>query len=372
MGVYKKKNRWYVEFYLPTGKRKRQVVKIDGVDPKHINRQDALKALSIRRAEIAQGNFDILQTDKPLPFEQLASMYLEWARDNHIAYTREITAVNALLSYFRGMNANNIRTWHTEKYKSKRKAEGKMPSTINKELGVLRLMYNFTVKGHLKRKLSRNPITSMKLLKIPNKNKRVLKDWEFQKLYTECSVHLKPIVLCAYSTGMRRSEISKLKWDNVDLETKYIHLEETKTNEPRSIPINNVLFESLLALKEASISEYVFTRPDGQSYSSRTSWRYLWDKALKDSGINKLRFHDLRHTFISNLIVDEKEDFATVMSLSGHKDIRMLMHYSHTHEEAKKAAVDKLAERIKQSAIATYLDTSGENAIKLGEGNIKE
>ncbi len=61
----------------------------------------------------------------------------------------------------------------------------------------------------------------------------------------------------------------------------------------------------------------------------------------------------LRHTFISNLIVGEKEDFATVMSLSGHKDIRMLMHYSHTHEKEKKAAVDKLAERIRFSAMDT-------------------
>jgi hypothetical protein len=68
------------------------------------------------------------------------------------------------------------------------------------------------------------------------------------------------------------------------------------------------------------------------------------------------------------LIVGEKEDFATVMSLSGHKDIRMLMHYSHTHEEAKKAAVDKLAERIRFSA----MDTSDENAIKLAQGNIKK
>ncbi|TDJ01543.1 MAG: hypothetical protein E2O70_03375 [Candidatus Dadabacteria bacterium] len=72
------------------------------------------------------------------------------------------------------------------------------------------------------------------------------------------------------------------------------------------------------------------------------------------------------------MIVGEKEDFATVMSLSGHKDIRMLMHYSHTHEEAKKAAVDKLAERIISSAMDTYLDTKTEEPIKLTQVNTKE
>ncbi len=365
MGVYKKDNRWYIDYYLPNGKRKREAVSIEGVDPSKINREDSNKALSIRKAEIAQGKFDIQKLEKPLPFEHLASMYLEWAKDNHIAFEREETAVNALLSYFKGKNSNTVTLWHTEQYKSKRKAKGRMPSTINKELGVLRLMYNVAVSGKLKWKLNKNPIQGIKLLKIPNKKNRVLKDWEFQKLYAACSVQLKLIVLCAYSTGMRRSEISNLKWDNVDLRTKYINLEETKNNESRSIPINKILFEHLVKRQDDSTSEYVFTRPDGQPYSARTSWRYLWLKALKESGIAKLRFHDLRHTFISNLIVDEKEDFATVMSLSGHKDIRMLKHYSHTHEDAKKTAVEKLAERIKLSTMDTYLDTSDKNAIKL-------
>ncbi|MDA2919924.1 hypothetical protein MYX76_10595 [Desulfobacterota bacterium AH_259_B03_O07] len=49
MAVYKKNNRWYIDYYLPDGKRKRETVTIPGVDPQHINRQDALKALSIRK-----------------------------------------------------------------------------------------------------------------------------------------------------------------------------------------------------------------------------------------------------------------------------------------------------------------------------------
>jgi len=365
MGVYKKNNRWYIDYYLPSGQRKREVVNIEGVDPLKINREDAKNALSIRKAEFAQGKFDIQKAEKPLPFEHLASMYIEWAKENHIAFEREKTAVNALLSYFKTKNANSISVWHTEKYKSKRKAEGKMPSTINKELGVLRLMYNLAVKGHLRHKLNKNPIIEMKLFKIQNKKKRVLNDLEFHKLYAACAPHLRPIVLCAYTTGMRRSEISKLRWENIDFRTKYIHLDETKNNETRSIPLNDLLLEQLHKLNETTTSEFVFTRPDGKPYTARTSWRYLWLKALKQSGIRNLRFHDLRHTFISRLIVDEKEDFATVMSLSGHKDIRMLKHYSHTHEDAKKAAVDKLAKRINMSSMDTYLDTKEKEAIKL-------
>lgn len=363
MGVYKKNNRWYIDYYLPNGQRKREVVSIEGTDPSKINREDAKKALAIRKAEIAQGKFDIVRAEKPLPFEDLASMYIEWAKENHVAYKREITAINALLSYFKGKNANSITVWHVEKYKSKRKSEGKMASTINKELGILRLMYNIAVKGHLKRKINKNPILGMKMLKIQNKKKRVLSESEFNKLYSACSHHLRPIVLCAYTTGMRRSEIANLQWDNIDFDTKYIHIDETKNNEPRSIPINDFLLVKLKEIHENKTSKHVITRPDGKPYTARTSWRYLWVKALKQSGIKNLRFHDLRHTFISRLIVDEKEDFATVMSLSGHKDIRMLKHYSHTHENAKKAAVNKLTKGMDLPTMDTYLDTTDEKEI---------
>src|SRR3989304_5542927 len=123
MGVYKKNNRWFIDYYLPNNKRKREVVSIRGVDPSHINRQDALKALSIRKAQIAEGKFDIVQTDKPVSFEELIDKYLKWAKDNHKAPDKDISASKPLLSYFKGKNINNINLWHVEKYKSERKAQ---------------------------------------------------------------------------------------------------------------------------------------------------------------------------------------------------------------------------------------------------------
>ena len=69
MGVYKKNNRWYIDYYMPNGKRKREVVSIQGVDPSRINREDAKKALSIRKADIAQGKFKLESAIKPTLFE---------------------------------------------------------------------------------------------------------------------------------------------------------------------------------------------------------------------------------------------------------------------------------------------------------------
>jgi len=207
-------------------------------------------------------------------------------------------------------------------------------------------MFNLALQGALKIKIGKNPVDGIKLLKVPKNKPRTYKPAEFQKLYEAASHHFKPILLCAYMTGMRRSEIARLKWSDVDSQDKTIYVSETKNDEPRTIPIGEAFFNTLQKMKRNSESEFVFTTPDGKPYTSRSSWKSTWTTTLKKSGIEKGRFHDFRHTFISNLIVNEKEDFATVMALSGHKDISMLKRYSHTQEEAKKNAVNKLNSKL--------------------------
>jgi len=81
---------------------------------------------------------------------------------------------------------------------------------------------------------------------------------------------------------------------------------------------------------------------------------------LKRSCIPKGRFHDFRHTFMTDLIVDEKEDFATVMALSGHKSMSMLKRYTHAKEEAKKTAMKKRENHVNISTMETYLDTKAD------------
>ncbi len=78
MGVYKENNRWYIDYYQPNGKRRREVVTIPKIDPSNINRLDALKALSIRKGEIAEGKFNISLTMPQVLFKKLCNRYLEY------------------------------------------------------------------------------------------------------------------------------------------------------------------------------------------------------------------------------------------------------------------------------------------------------
>lgn len=104
MAVNKKNNRWYIDYYVPNGKRKREAVTIRGVDPSRITREDAKKALSIRKAELAQGKFDITQTaTKPIVFEKLANAFIEdYSKVSKKSWIRDVTSTQILMRFFGG------------------------------------------------------------------------------------------------------------------------------------------------------------------------------------------------------------------------------------------------------------------------------
>ncbi len=355
MAVYRKDNRWYIDYYLPDGKRKRETVTIPGVDPSKISRQEALKALSIRKAQIAEGKFEIAQTKKSVLFDKLVIRYLEYSKVNKKSYRRDITSTREFLKFFGGKPLHQITNWLIEKYKVRRQNDisryGKSlaKTTINRELACLKHIFTKAIEWDL---ISSNPAKKVKLFPDKSNRLKVVSKAEFHKLYQAASPHFKPILLCAYQTGARKGELTKLRWEDVDLEAGYIYIRESKNNESRPIPINNTLMDTLLKLKKDSNSEYVFTTHEGKPYTSDSAWKRSWMTALRKSGIDKCRFHDLRHSFAS-LLVMAGVDISTVQELMGHKDITMTKRYSHPTPQHKKQAV----ERLNIDVMDTYLDT---------------
>jgi len=329
MGVYKENNRWYIDFYLPGGKRRREVVTIPRVDPSNINRLDAMKALSIRKGEIAEGKFNITQTKPPMPFKKLCNRYLDYAKNVKRSWTRDQQSIGHFLKHFKNKTLQQINPWVIEKYKSDRKKVVEL-STINRDLATLRNMLNKAVDWRM---IESSPFKGVKLFKVSNINLRIISNEEFNKLYESSSLDLKPILLCAITTGMRRGELLNLKWNDTNLNNGYIKVRDSKNYESRTIPINTTLLKALSDLKKHSESEYVF--------KYRKSIQKTWTNALKTSGIAHCRFHDLRHTFASRLVMSGV-DIVTVKELMGHKDIKMTMRYSHPTPEHKLHAVESL------------------------------
>ena len=162
-----------------------------------------------------------------------------------------------------------------------------------------------------------------------------------------CSPHLKPIITVALNTGMRRAEILGLTWNQVDLEARMIKVERTKSGRVRYIPINDDLFKQILKLKsDNGESPFVFLNPETKRpfLDMKTPFK----RACRISGIEGMRFHDLRHTFASRLI-ERGIDIETVRDLCGHSSIKVTERYVHTTDDRKRKAVETLGKKSDKS-----------------------
>jgi len=188
-------------------------------------------------------------------------------------------------------------------------------------------------------------VKQVKLFRDNNKRLRFLSEEETTALLDACSVFLRPIVITALNTGMRLGEILSLTWDCVDLNLGIITVVNAKNNQSRNIPMNTILTEEIIRLKLDANSDHVFARDNGKA---PVTIRKIWIRALNQADINNFRFHDLRHTFASNLVM-AGADIVTVKELLGHKTIAMTMRYAHLNQEHKKKVVNLLYRH--------YLDT---------------
>ena len=183
-----------------------------------------------------------------------------------------------------------------------------------------------------------SPIKGVKSLKEPPGRIRYLKEDEVNTLVNACADHLKPIVVTALNTGMRRTEILELKWADVDIDNRKIILKKTKNNEVRVLPISKTLLAEFTELYNSRKGEYVFTDSKGKSFGDI---KKSFLTAIKKANITDFRFHDLRHTFGSHLVM-QGVNIRTVQHLMGHKDITMTMRYSHLSPEHIQSAIEKL------------------------------
>src|SRR5262249_33449708 len=159
----------------------------------------------------------------------------------------------------------------------------------------------------------------VRLYKANNARERVLSTEEYPRLLAVSPLHLRRIIICAYETGMRAGEIKGLTWEKVDLKTDFIRLaaEDTKTNEKRAIPISPVLREVLEEIRKeqregkvAPIGGHVFTW-GGRAMSE--GWKRAFRTACQNAKIENLRFHDIRHTFVTRK-VREGWDYKRIMA----------------------------------------------------------
>lgn len=335
MGLYKRKDSKF--WWMKINYEGRVICKSTETD----NRKLAEKIYEKVKASILLGKYFPEKELQNYTFLDLAEQYHEYAKGRIRSYERSLYPViqKYLLACFKNMKLSEINTHMVESFQSFLIQKGLTPASINKYLTVLKAMIAKAVDWGICSEEVLKQVRKVKPLKNVNKRLRYLSTEEFNSLIQACSPHLKPIVIVAVLTGMRKGEILNLKWEQVDLKHGYILLNKTKNNERREIPIGLELKKLFLSLPKKEGIPYVFYNPQtGQPY---TDVKRAFRTACKKAGIKDFHFHDLRHTFASHLVM-AGTSIAVVQELLGHKDIKMTMRYSHLSPEHKKEAIKTL------------------------------
>jgi integrase len=315
MAIYQRGKNWYIDFTFH-GQRIREMI-----GP---SRKGAEKVIAKRKTEIIENKFlDIRKEPDPVKFHDFAKEYLQWDKANKkpSTYSRDLYTMRIFDKEFEGKNIQELTTWQIEKYKTKRKEKFNC-ATVNRELAVLKHMFTKAIEWG---KLKENPAKKVKLLKGAVNRVRYLMPEEYQLLLSNCEDFLKPIVTLAVHTGMRRGELLGLQWDQVNIEQGIITILDTKNHERKDIPINETVKETIKGMKKDG--DFIFPGKNGKPFSPM-KLHFSFHRAMEASNITDFRFHDLRHTFASNLVMAGVK-IEKVQKLMGHKLLTMTQKYSH-------------------------------------------
>lgn len=349
MGVFKRKNKdrvkgdtWYVDFYDPRGRR---VIKAIGP-----SKREAEAYLGKVRASIRERRFFDIKQESKVTFDELVNQYIPKIQEQKFYQNSLRYMIPILKVYFGKKFLSEIDYKMLEDFRDERK---KTPTqhntersdrTVNIEMAFLRRIFKKALKWGM---LERSPFEQGEDLFYKNtiRRERALTEDEVKRLIESCPTkacngYLKPMVITAIYTGLRKSDIFNLKWPSVDLEKGVIQLVEAKTGKTRNIVLNRDMITLLQSLPVKG--EYIFPNKNGKPFRD-VKKSFL--RALKKAGIKqsedrrqKIVFHTLRHTCVS-LLTERGADTTMVKNYVAHASEEMTKHYTHLSAEyARKTA----------------------------------
>lgn len=209
--------------------------------------------------------------------------------------------------------------------------------TINRELMLLSSILNkMELWGY---KTPRIKISQFKL-KEKAENIKYLDSWETAQMIIDNSAeHLKPIIYTALYTGLRRSNLLNLKWEELDFINNTINIkvkDRTKDGGKNlSIPMIDKL--KTILLEQPKINEFVF------NYNGHhiTDIKHSWHTALKNAGVPYTNFHTLRHT-AATWILKKTGNLKLTQQILGHADIKTTTKYAHVLDSEKRNALESV------------------------------
>lgn len=333
MSVYKRGAKWYYDF----GNHKYR-----GVITEARTKHEAQQAEVAKMREVFEGTYGAKQMGTQLLSQFVEDTYLPWAKTNKRTWRNDEYITALWCERFRGKTLREISPLVIEKHKRERansttkRGTTRSASSVNYELAVLSRIFTLAIDVEA---AATNPCRKVRKLRVNNRRERYLSDDEETALMNQLTgrrKHLRPIVQLALGTGMRRGELLRLTWPNVDFARGVIHVKQTKTDRDRQVPMSRQVREVLLTLRKSRKGDFVIhTRKGKPILEVKRAFRAACD----DAGIVNFHFHDLRHTFATRL-GDAGHSSRTIAALLGHANTVMTDRYTHATDSALKAAVE--------------------------------
>ena len=265
-------------------------------------------------------------------------------------------------------------TWRIESWRRDRLKAGVKPVSINRQTDTLRAALRKAVEWEI---IDKHPMAGLKRLKVDDdervrflsadEEKRLRNALEKREMnlrgardrFNEWRTarrkaalpkrpegyvdHVRPLVLLALNTGLRRGELFSLRWADIDVDAKMLTVRAAaaKSGDSRRVPLNDEAEETLKGWRKQQKpkdEEFVFPGADG---ARLTNVNKAWATVCKLARLTNFRLHDCRHHFASRL-VQLGVDLNVVRELMGHHDLKMTLRYGHLAPDNLKSAVAML------------------------------
>lgn len=298
------------------------------------------KKLKKAKAEAEEAKQEQEKKDQ-LTFDGLFQLYIQRsADDGKVSCNRERSLFKKWISAIIGsIPLKNLAPTDIERVKARMKREGQSPRSVEYALSVVSQTLNHGRRTRVFK--GDNVAREVNWPKINNEVTEDLSPDQLQRLLEaikkDTHPQAGPLMRLALYTGMRRGELFKLRWQDVNFDKAYITLVDPKPGQDQKIPMNDLARELLENHPKTGNSPYVFP---GRGGRQRVTVSRHVNRIKKDAGLPKdfRPLHGLRHTFASALASSGQVDMYVLQKLLGHKTPEMTMRYAHLRDQALQRA----------------------------------
>lgn len=338
MRVFKRGKSWYVDWRV-SGKR----------FMKSFGRNQKMAELFLKHLELKEVRGELGIIENKVTVQEFIRKYLEYCKSSKSKSTFR-TDTNRLKRISEFLLHKNVKDLHQitpnlmEDFKTEILQTAK-PRTFNHYLELIKAMLNKAVEwSHLRV----NPLEGYK----PLKNKyvrqiRFLTQEEINAVLENSDPFMEKVIKILLYTGMRRSELVYLAWEDIDFKNKLITIQakpeqgfHPKSYRPRSIPINPELEKILLDMPQKG--KYVLDNGNNQPLHDPNTYYVKLTNITRKLGLKNVTLHCLRHTFASQLVM-AGIDLRTVQEFLGHSTVLMTEQYSHLSPLHRHKAIEVLS-----------------------------